>query len=164
MASPVTRSPSLKIAVVGAGIGGLAAALFLRFVDRHPASLFVPKALIVAAQLRPEAVDSIGALLRARYPDSPYSVVFRGETSPAFQIMEDSLASALGVSRPATRPRSGLAVCIASPRTGPRGPELDPPLPAVVSASPNRRVVPPREQRPSERPTERPTTRPEDRP
>ena len=148
----------------------LAAALFLRFVDRHPASLFAPKALIAAAQLRPGAIDSIGAVLRARYPDSPYSVVFRGETSPAFQIMEDSLASALGVSRPAARLRSGFAIRIASPRTGPRGPELDPPLPAVSSAGPNRRVAPPREQRPSdrerpaERPTERPTTRPEDRP
>ncbi|HJQ67269.1 MAG TPA: hypothetical protein VJ816_12870 [Gemmatimonadales bacterium] len=148
----------------------LAAALFLRFVDRHPASLFAPKALIAAAQLRPEAVDSISAVLRARYPVSPYSVVFRGETSPAFQIMEDSLASALGVSRPGARLRSGFAVRIASPRTGPRGPELDPPLPGLASASPNRRVAPPREQRPSdrerpaERPTERPTTRPEDRP
>ncbi len=148
----------------------LAAALFLRFVDRHPASLFAPKALIAAAQLRPEAVDSIGAVLRTRYPDSPYSVVFRGETSPAFQIIEDSLASALGVLRPAARLRSEFAVRIAAPRTGPRGPELDPPLPGLAGASPNRRVAPPREQRPSdrerpaERPTERPTTRPEDRP
>ena len=141
----------------------LAAALFLRFVDRHPASLFAPKALIAAVQLRPEAVDSIGGVLRARYPDSPYAVVFRGETSPAFQIMEDSLASALGVSRPSARLRSGLAIRIASPRTGPRGPELDPPLPAVASAS--RRVAPPSDrERPAERPAERPTTRPEDRP
>jgi hypothetical protein len=148
----------------------LAAALFLRFVDRHPASFFAPKALIAAAQLRPEAVDSIGAVLRARYPDSPYAVVFRGETSPAFQILEDSLASALGVPRTAARLRSGFAARIASPRTGPRGPDLDPPLAGLASASPNRRVAPPREQRPSdrerpaERPTERPTTRPEDRP
>jgi len=147
----------------------LAAVLFLRFADRHPASLFAPKALIAAAQLRPESLDSISDVLRARYPESPYAMVFRGETSPAFQIIEDSLAAALGVSRPAARRPGEIAFRIASPRTGPRGPELDPPL-ALASVSPIRRVAPPREQRPSdrerpvERPSDRPTVRPEDRP
>jgi hypothetical protein len=84
----------------------LAATLFLRFAERHPTSLFAPKALIAAAHLRPEALDSIGALLRQRFPESPYTVAFRGESSPAFQVIEDSLALALGVSRLTTRVRS----------------------------------------------------------
>lgn len=146
----------------------LAATLFLRFVDRHPASLFAPKALIAVAHLRPEALDSIGAVLRARYPESPYTVVFRGEASPAFQVIEDSLALALGVSRLTMRVQGGLAFRVVAPRTGPRGPEYDP-LPGVV-VNPTRRVAPQREQRPTDRerpaprPTERPAERPEERP
>lgn len=105
----------------------LAAALFLRFADRHPASRFAPKALLAAEQLRPDALDSISAVLQVRYPDSPYTQVFRGETSPAFQVLEDSLAIALGVARPTTVERGRLAVRVAPPRPGPRGPEVDPP-------------------------------------
>jgi hypothetical protein len=108
----------------------LAAALFQRLADRHPSSLFAPKALIAAGQLDADALDSIGAVLRARYPGSPYTMVFRGEASPAFQILEDSLAVALGVTRlQAPVPGAG-ALRVAAPRPGPRGPELDPPTPA----------------------------------
>ncbi len=146
----------------------LAAVLFQRFVDRHPQSLFAPKALIAAGQLQPEAFDSIGRLLRARYPDSPYTRAFRGEVSPAFQILEDSLALALGVSRPGARVSGRPVARIAAPRPGPRGPELDPP-PVVAAPRPPIRALPPRErppdrERPVERPTERPTDRPEERP
>lgn len=141
----------------------LAAELFLRFADRHPASLFAPKALIAAGQLRPDALDSIGAVLRSRYPDSPYTLVFGGGVSPAFQVIEDSLAIALGVARPGTLVRGGLTLRVAPPRPGPRGPELDSPqVPHALAARP----APPGERRPprARRPADRPAERPEDRP
>jgi hypothetical protein len=142
----------------------LAAALFVRFADRHPASLFAPKALIAAASLRSEALDSIRGLLQARYPDSPYTLVFSGQRSPAFQITEDSLAIALGLSRSVALARGGLSFRVAAPRPGPRGPELDPLLEGtgavtVRRATPERR--PPASQR---RPADRPAERPDDRP
>jgi hypothetical protein len=106
----------------------LAAALFRRFAARHPASLFAPKALIAAAQLQPETVDSVDAVLRSRYAASPYALAFHGAPSPAFQASEDSLAVALGVARSGV-PAAGAPSesHVAPPRTGPRGPESDPP-------------------------------------
>ena len=146
----------------------LAAALFLRFAARSPQSLFAPKALIAAGQLQPERLDSVRAVLAARYPESPYTLAWRGADSPAFEALEDSLAVTLGVAQPrALAAAAAIAVRIAAPRTGPRGPELDPP-PALAAARPvrpqpgERRAQPPR--RPGERPTDRPLDRPETRP
>jgi len=146
----------------------LAAALFRRFAARHPTSLFAPKALIAAVQIQPETVDSVDAVLRSRYAESPYTLAFHGAMSPAFQATEDSLAVALGVARSLVLAAwAPTEVRIAAPRTGPRGPELDPP--PVVAAVPGgpatpgpRRPIPAR--RPGERPTERPTERPDVRP
>ncbi len=142
----------------------LAAALFLRFADRFPSSLFAPKALIAAGQLRPDVLDSVGAVLRTRYADSPYTLVFRGEASPAFQVVEDSLAVALGVRRLVASIRRGGAIAfrVALPRPGPRGPEFDPPLENAAGVA----ARPPAGHRPVRaRPTdERPVERPEDRP
>jgi hypothetical protein len=101
----------------------LAAVLFRRLADRHSASLFAPKALIAAGQLDAETLDSIGAVLQARYPASPYTMVFRGEPSRAFQVLEDSLAVALGVRRPPAPLPGALTLRVAPPRPGPRGPE-----------------------------------------
>jgi hypothetical protein len=144
---------------------GLAAALFRRFAARHPASMFAPKALIAAGQLQPETLDSVATVLRTRYAESPYALAFHGAASPTFQATEDSLAIALGVARSIVRNRSAIEFSFAPPRTGPRGPELDPPFIAArgqtKSATP-RRPVPAR--RPGERPTERPTERPDERP
>lgn len=142
---------------------GLAAALFRRFAARYPASLFAPKALIAAGQLQPETLDSVTTVLQARYAESPYALAFRGAPSPAFQATEDSLAVALGVERPnALAARAPAVIRVAAPRTGPRGPELDPPLPAVA---PDRRRPPEvRRPVPARRPGERPTVRPDVRP
>jgi hypothetical protein len=102
----------------------LAAHLFLGFATRFPNSLFAPKALIAACQLHGLAPDSLELLLRSRYPASPYTLAYRGAASPAFQAAEESLAFALGVARPADLPARGR---FDGPRTGPRGPLLDPP-------------------------------------
>ena len=123
----------------------LAAMLFRRLADRHSASLFAPKALIAAGQLDAEALDSIGAVLQARYPGSPYTMVFRGEASPAFQILEDSLAVAFGVTRPQAPLPGARTLRVAAPRPGLRGPDLDPPTSG--------------ERRPAGRPAQRPEDR-----
>lgn len=107
----------------------LAVHLFLRFVDRYPTSLFAPKGLIAAAALRPDAVDSIGAQLRSRFPESPYTMAFGGDVSPAYQVLEDSLAVALGLTRFRAAGPVAPGPRVGSPRTGPRGPPLDPPSP-----------------------------------
>jgi len=143
----------------------LAAALFVRFADRHPTSLFAPKALIAAATLRSESLDSIRGLLRARYPDSPYTLVFTGQGSPAFQVTEDSLAIALGLSRSVALARGGLSFRVGAPRTGPRGPDLDPLLErtgtvTVRRATPAERRPPGSQRRPADRPADRPDDRP----
>ena len=163
-ASDVEMFRSAELARDSLAAPALAAALFLRFAERHPSSLFASKALIAAAQLRPDAFDSIGALLRARYPESPYTRGFQGEASPAFQILEDSLAVALGVRRPQALVSRALGLRAAPPRPGPRGPELDPPLDVGAMVAP--RPGKPAERSPARdrRPVERPSDRPEDRP
>jgi hypothetical protein len=141
----------------------LSATLFLRFAARSPGSLFAPKALIAAGQLQPERLDSVKALLASRYAESPYTLAFRGVASPAYEALEDSLALTLGVARPPVLAAvASVQLRVAPPRTGPRGPELDP---APVAARPAR-PQPPAERRPqpARRPGERPTERPQDRP
>lgn len=143
----------------------LAATLFLRFAARSPGSLFAPKALIAAGQLQPERLDSVRAVLASRYPDSPYTLAFGGTATPAFEVLEDSLAVSLGGARPQTlAAAASVELRVAPPRTGPRGPELDPP--AVAAAARPARLQPPGERRPqpARRPGERPTDRPQDRP
>jgi hypothetical protein len=140
----------------------LAAALFRRFAVRHPGSIFAPKALIAAGQLQPETLDSVESVLRTRYADSPYALAFHGAASPAFQATEDSLAVALGVGRAVVftaRPLDEIQV--APPRTGPRGPELDPP---VIERAAGRVVPGPRRPVPVRRQDDRPKPRPADRP
>lgn len=138
----------------------LAASLFLRFAAGHPGSLFAPKALIAAGQLRPDAVDSVGRVLRSNYAESPYSLAFHGAPSPAFRAAEDSLAIAFGVARLARV--AVTATRIGAPRPGPRGPELDP---IVGLTAPRAAARPsPLRDRPPGRPSQRPPERPEDRP
>ncbi len=138
----------------------LAASLFQRFAANHPASLFAPKALIAAGQLRPDVVDSVGRVLRSTYAESPYTLAFHGAASPAFRAAEDSLAIAFGVTRPVLL-GTGAGMRIAAPRPGPRGPDLDPP---VGRAVPGAFRQSPLRDRPLDRPSPRPTERPEDRP
>ncbi|MGH7538363.1 MAG: hypothetical protein ACREMF_06995, partial [Gemmatimonadales bacterium] len=142
----------------------LAASLFLQVAARYPASLFAPKALIAAGHLRPDAVDSVDAVLRTSYAQSPYTQAFHGASSPAFQVLEDSLAIAYGVTRLA--PSTTLAALrFAAPRPGPRGPQLDPSLGVAILRAAGRPVPPtdrqpPRPPRPGETPEERPGERP----
>jgi hypothetical protein len=138
----------------------LAASLFLRFATSHPASLFAPKALIAAGQLRPDAVDSVDRVLRSTYAESAYTLAFHGAASPAFRAAEDSLAIAFGVARPVML-GTVVGTRIAAPRPGPRGPDLE--QPAGLAPRAAARPSPPRD-RPSGRPSPRPPERPEDRP
>jgi tetratricopeptide (TPR) repeat protein len=122
----------------------LAAELFVRFAATHPTSLFAPKALIAAGQLRPAVLDSIDGVLRSRYAESPYTQAFHGRASPAYQTMEDSLAIALGVSRARAADNGSRVLAIEPPRTGPRGPDLEGVVlaRAPVRAAPNKRPTP----------------------
>jgi hypothetical protein len=139
----------------------LATSLFLRFATGHPASLFAPKALIAAGQLRPDAIDSVARVLRATYAESPYTLAFHGAASPAFRAAEDSLAIGFGVARPVVL-GSVAGTRVAAPRPGPRGPDLDPPVRLAAPRAAARPSVP--RERPPSRPTQRPTERPEERP
>ena len=138
----------------------LAAELFLRFAATHPTSLFAPKALIAASQLVPAVLDSVAAVLRAQYAESPYTQAFHGRASPAYQAMEDSLAIALGVSRSRAPGAGSRALAVEPPRTGPRGPDLD----AVVLARAPQRAAPNKRPTPVRRPGEKTPAQPDDRP
>jgi hypothetical protein len=134
--------------------------LFLRFAATHPTSLFAPKALIAASQLVPSVLDSVAAVLRAQYAESPYTQAFHGRASPAYQAMEDSLAIALGVSRSRATGTGSQALAVEPPRTGPRGPDLE----AVVLARASQRAAPNKRPTPVRRPGEKTPAQPDDRP
>ena len=72
-----------------------ASRLFLEVSARHPSSIIAPKAVLAAAALRPGLRDSLLGILRARYPDSPYTRVAYGEPAPGFAAVEDSLRTLL---------------------------------------------------------------------
>lgn len=115
----------------------LAGRLFLRFAEEQPGSLFAPKALVAAMALLPERRDSLAARLESDYGSSPYTVALRGEQSPAFAVLEDSLAQALGVEVRSVATSAGSRV--APPVPGPRGPALEvvlevPPAPGAGPA------------------------------
>jgi tetratricopeptide (TPR) repeat protein len=69
----------------------LAAALFWRIAQDHPASFVAPKALLAAAALEPERAAAALSLLTTRYRDSPYALALSGEGLDAFRAAEDSL-------------------------------------------------------------------------
>lgn len=128
--TPITAFRGAELARDSLDAPLLAGALFLRFAARHPGSLFAPKALIAAAQLERDRLDSVRTALSERYPESPYTLAFHGEASPAFRAVEDSLAIAFGVYRHV--PGAALALAgprFAPPRPGPPGPRLEPPAP-----------------------------------
>src|SRR5205807_3858664 len=122
-----------------------------------PASLFAPKAIIAALPLLPEATDSLRAHLDSAYAASPYTLALRGEPSPAYAAAEDSLAVALGMQ--VLAPTIGMAIHVAAPTPGPRGPAFEPPL--ALLNEPN---LPSLRRTPVVAPGKRPTVRPEDRP
>jgi len=141
------------------GAPRLAGQLFLDLAATDSASLFAPKALVAALTLLPERHDSIAAVLDGRYAASPYTRALRGDASPAYAALEDSLARELGVHL--ARVASVTGARPSALRTGPRGPWLDePPVIRVAPAAgrvrerpnePGRRV--PTDRPPQERPT-----------
>ena len=91
----------------------LAESMFRRIVDQWADSPYAPKAILATQQLDSTFVDSARVLLEARYVDSPYLARIRGEDSPAYRQLEDSLgafAASLVPERPAPRtPRRQVA-------------------------------------------------------
>jgi hypothetical protein len=71
----------------------LAATLFRQLAVDWPASPYAPKALLAAQLLDPEEPEAAQARLDSLYPESPYLAVLRGEESPGYQALEDSLQS-----------------------------------------------------------------------
>jgi len=105
------------------GNARLAGRLFVRIVKLTPGSLFAPKALVAAAGLLPEDHDSLLAVLSNTYPVSPYTLVVRGEASPAYAAAEDSLARALGLELRSAE--LAVSATVRPPVSGRRGPTLD---------------------------------------
>ena len=82
----------------------LAEALFRRIPQEWPVSPYAPKAILAAQQLNPAWADTARTLLEQVYFDSPYLATVRGEDTPAYRQLEDSLgafAASLAARRPA---------------------------------------------------------------
>ena len=163
VAPPQTPGSAFRVAELARdslGAPRLAGQLFLELAATDSASLFAPKALVAALTLLPDRHDSIAAVLDRRYAGSAYTRALRGEASPAYAALEDSLARALGVEL--TRGAPVVATRVSALRTGPRGPWLDEP-PAIRAAPPARGQERPNPGRrvPTDRPpADRPTVRP----
>ena len=153
----------------------LAAAWFERIPQRFPKSLFAPKALIALAALRPAASDSVLAVLDSSFATSPYTLALRGNVSPAYEALEDSLGEALGLVT--VRARVFLAQWVSGPVPGQKGPPLDPVDvavgPAARPVTPGARAAPEAGRRPPPgepvrpppgQPIPRPTVGADDRP
>jgi tetratricopeptide (TPR) repeat protein len=106
----------------------LAETLFRRIPDQFPTSAYAPKAILAAQQLNSAWADSARALLEERYFDSPYLAMIRGEESPEYLQLEDSLgvfAAALLTRKPAERARRAPTIRDTE-REGPRRPRTTP--------------------------------------
>jgi hypothetical protein len=71
----------------------LAEGIFLQILKGWPESPYAPKAVLAAQQLNPAWADAARALLEARYLDSPYLAMIRGEEGQAYRQLEDSLGA-----------------------------------------------------------------------
>ena len=93
----------------------LAELLFRRIPEQWPISPYAPKAILAAQQLNPAWADTARSLLELQYFDSPYLATVRGDATPEYRQLEDSLgafAAALAVRRappPVRRPPPGVA-------------------------------------------------------
>ena len=82
----------------------LAEMLFRRIPQEWPMSPYAPKAILAAQQLNPAWADTARTLLEQLYFDSPYLATVRGEDTPAYCQLEDSLgafAASFAARRPA---------------------------------------------------------------
>jgi len=121
----------------------LAEGMFQRILREWPESPYAPKAVLAAQQVNPEWADSARALLEARYFESPYLAMIRGNEGSEYRQLEDSLgafatAQAGAVGRaPGVGPRTpGRPAPVAPdddnkpsrprPRPSPNQPALDP--------------------------------------
>lgn len=84
----------------------LAAHLFQQVAD-DSLSPFAPKALLALGALQPARVDSLGQVLRDRYPGSPYLAFVLGDSAPGFAALEDSMRQFGVAFRTAFAPGSG---------------------------------------------------------
>ena len=132
----------------------LAGRLFLDLATTDSASLFAPKALVAALALLPDRRDSIVGVLDRTYAASPYTRALRGEASPAYGALEDSLAHELGVELARVAPGGAARVRASGLLTGPRGPWLDD-APSRGGGAPTGVRRPPQPAEPGRR--ERPT-------
>ncbi|MEA2722321.1 MAG: hypothetical protein QOH59_92 [Gemmatimonadales bacterium] len=123
------------------GAPRLADGLFQRILREWPESPYAPKAALAAQRLNPEWADSARALLEARYFESPYLAMIRGEEGSAYRQLEDSLgafaaAQAQAAARaPGVRPATPSRPVPAGPdddRAAPRQPRPAPSNPALV--------------------------------
>ncbi|HET6837904.1 MAG TPA: hypothetical protein VFH24_07650, partial [Gemmatimonadales bacterium] len=81
----------------------LAEVLFRQIPDQWPMSPYAPKAIIAAQQLNPAWADTARFLLEFQYFDSPYLATVRGDATPEYRQLEDSLgafAASLVVRKP----------------------------------------------------------------
>ena len=90
----------------------LAETLFRRIPEQFPVSAYAPKAILAAQQLNSEWADSARALLEERYYDSPYLAMVRGDATPEYRELEDSLGvfAAQAISKPAAGARRALKI------------------------------------------------------
>jgi len=117
----------------------LAEGMFLTILNGWPDSPYAPKAILAAQQLNPKWADSARALLEARYLDSPYLAMIRGEEGSAYRQLEDSLgAFAAASSTPSGRERPA-----APGRPAPVGDEDETPRRRRPQPAPSVRVVEP---------------------
>jgi tetratricopeptide (TPR) repeat protein len=71
----------------------LAEMLFRRISEQWPLSPYAPKAILAAQQLNPAWADTARFMLEFQYQDSPYLATVRGDATPAYRELEDSLAA-----------------------------------------------------------------------
>jgi tetratricopeptide (TPR) repeat protein len=71
----------------------LAAGIFRRILDWWPSSPYAAKVVLATQQLDTAWADSARAILEVQYPDSPYLALIRGESTPAYKQLEDSLGA-----------------------------------------------------------------------
>ena len=121
----------------------LAERIFLRILREWPESPYAPKAVLAAQQLNPEWADSARALLEARYFESPYLAMIRGDEGSAYRQLEDSLG-AFAVAQAGTAGRAPAAGPRRPGRAVPVRPEDDKETPRQrPQPAPNRRVLEP---------------------
>jgi tetratricopeptide (TPR) repeat protein len=73
----------------------LASWFFRRIESEWPASPYVPKVLLARVVLEPDSAEALRRRL-AEFGESPYLRFLRGDATPAFRTLEDSLAFYLG--------------------------------------------------------------------